>query len=69
MLTGCLADYLGESHRSSFDNLAAELSATDKTGAPLNAKLATMLEDLIKGDLPKTKLKGLVEKYLKQENC
>ena len=68
MLTGCLANYLGESPRSSFDNLAEEFSATDKTGAPVNAKLATMLEDLIKGDPPKTKLKGLVEKYLRPEN-
>ena len=58
MLTGCFANYLRESRRSSFDNSAEEFSATDKTGAPVNAKLATVLEDLIKGDLPKTKLEG-----------
>ena len=69
MLTGCLANYLGESPGSIFDNLAEEFSATEKTGAPLNAKLATMLEDFIKGDLLKTKLKVLVEKYLRPENC
>ena len=65
VLIGCLGKYLGESPRSSFDNLAEGFSATDTTGAPVNAKLTPVLEDLIKGDLPKTKLEGLVEKIPK----
>ena len=66
-LTSCLADYLGDAPKSSFDNLAEEFSTTDKTSAPVNAKLATMIEELIKGNLPKAKLEQLVEKYPRPE--
>ena len=68
-LTSCLADYLGDAPKSGFDNLAEEFSTTDKTSAPVNAKLATMIEELIKGNLPKAKLEQLVEKYPRPENC
>ena len=68
-LTSCLADYLGDAPKSSFDNLAEEFSTADKTSAPVNAKLATMIEELIKGNLPKAKLEQLVEKYPRPENC
>ena len=68
-LTSCLADYLGDAPKSSFDNLAEEFSTADKTSAPVNAKLATMIEELIKGNLPKSKLEQLVEKYPRPENC
>ena len=68
-LTSCLADYLGDAPKSSFDNLAEEFSTADKTSAPVNAKLATMIEELIKGNLPKAKLEQLVEKYPRSENC
>ena len=68
-LTSCLADYLGDAPKSSFDNLAEEFSTADKTSAPVNAKLATMIEELIKGNLPKAKLEHLVEKYPRPENC
>lgn len=68
-LTSCLADYLGDAPKSSFDNLAEEFSTADKTSAPVNAKLATMIEELIKDNLPKAKLEQLVEKYPRPENC
>ena len=68
-LTSCLADYLGDAPKSSFDNLAEEFSTADKTSAPVNAKLATMIEELTKGNLPKAKLEQLVEKYSSPENC
>ena len=55
--------------KSSFDNLGEEFSTTDKTSAPVNARLATMIKELIKGNLPKTRLEELVEKYLRPENC
>ena len=66
---GCLAKYLGDAPKSSFDNLADEFSATDKTSAPVNAKLAVMIEELIKGNPPKTKPEELVGKYPRAENC
>ena len=59
----------GDAPKSSFDNLAEEFSTTDKTSAPVNAKLATMIEELIKGNLPKTNLEELVEKYPRPENA
>ena len=68
-LTSCLADYLGDAPKSSFDNLAEEFSTADKTSAPVNAKLATMIEERIKDNLPKAKLEQLVEKYSRPENC
>ncbi|XP_044184783.1 uncharacterized protein LOC114966393 [Acropora millepora] len=68
-LTSCLADYLRDAPKSSFDNLAEEFSTADKTSAPVNAKLATMIEELIKDNLPKAKLEQLVEKYPRPENC
>ena len=46
-----------------------EFSTSDKTSALVNAKLATMIEEIIKGNLPKTKLEELVEKYPRPENC
>ena len=48
---------------------AVDNPTTDKTSAPVNAKLATMIEELIKGNLPKAKLEQLVEKYPRPENC
>ena len=68
-LTSCLANYLGDAPKSSFDNLAEEFSTTDKTSAPVDAKLATMIQELIKGNLPKTKPEERVEKYPRPENC
>ena len=68
-LTSCLADYLGDAPKSSFDNLAEEFSTADKTSAPVDAKLATLIEELIKGNLPKAKLEQLVKKYPRPENC
>ncbi|XP_068739556.1 uncharacterized protein [Montipora capricornis] len=68
-LTTCLANYLGDAPKSSFDNLAEEFSTTDKTSAPVNPKLATMIKELIKDNLPKAKLEQLVEKYPRPENC
>ena len=68
-LTSCLADYLGDAPKSSFDTLAEEFSTADKMSAPVDAKLATLIEELIKGNLPKAKLEQLVEKYPRPENC
>ena len=55
-LSGYLANCLGDAPKSSLDNLAVEFSTSEKTSALVNAKLATMIEELIKGNLPKTKL-------------
>ena len=61
-LTGCLANYLGDAAKSSFDNVADKFSTNDKTSALVNAKLTTMIEELIKGNatgagrkIPKTR--------------
>ena len=67
-LYGCFANYLGDTSKSSFDNLA-EYSTIDKRSAPVNAKLATMIEEFIKGNLLKTKLEELGENYPRPENC
>ena len=52
-----------------FDDLAAELSTTDKTGPPVDGNVADIVNDLLQNLLPKTKLDELVTKYPRPENC
>ncbi|XP_031549134.1 uncharacterized protein LOC116286708 [Actinia tenebrosa] len=63
-----LDDYVGNT-TSGFDNLADEFSTSDKTGPAVDSNLATMVEELVKEKLPKSKLDDLMSKYLRPENC
>jgi len=62
-----LANYLKDDEpstsTSNFDTLIREFTTSEKAGPAINAKLATMVENLIKGRLPKEKLDELMEKY------
>ena len=70
-----MADYLGNTakspstSKSGFEDLTDEFSTADKTGPATNVKLAGMVEELVKGKLPKTKLEELFTKYPRPENC
>ena len=61
-------DYVGKT-TSGFENLVEEFSTSDNTGPAVDSKLATMVEELVKGKLPKSKLEGLMVKYPRPENC
>ena len=54
---------------SPFADLADEFSTADKAGPAIDGKLASLVGDLCKDQLPKAKLDEVLEKYLRPENC
>ena len=63
-----IINYL-ENSKSSFEDLVEEFATTEKTGPAVHKKLAKMVEELIKGKLPKPKLEEIINKYPRPENC
>lgn len=59
----------GKAKDESFKALAEEFSVSEKTGPAIDAGLADIINSLLKDKLPKEKLSGLQEKYLRPANC
>lgn len=53
----------------SFKSLAEEFSISEKTAPSINAGLADIINSLLEDKLPKEKISGLQDKYLKPANC
>ena len=71
-LENYLADGSGVSPKtkqSAFAELEAEFSTAEKTGPLVDDKLAAVIDDLVKGKLPKSKVEELVDKYPRPQNC
>lgn len=54
---------------NAFKSLVAEFSVTEKTSVAVNDGLAEIVNSLLKDKLPKEKLSGLQENYLRPDNC
>ena len=57
------------SQSTPFADLAAEFSTADKTGPPIDAQLANLVNELCKDQLPKAKLDAVLEQYHRPSNC
>jgi len=53
----------------SFKSLAEEFSVSEKTAPAINSGLADIINSLLEDKLPKDKISGLQDKYLKPANC